>query len=157
MANASNTKRPPVIQMARIVKKYFIDTPNELTVLHNVDLTIYRGEFVALVGPSGSGKSTMMNIIGALDRPTSGTYTLDGLMMDDVADKKLSQIRNQKIGFVFQSFNLIPRTSALSNVELPMLYGQTKLQERHKRAEALLESVQMSAWADHHQIGRAHV
>ncbi|WP_329887432.1 ABC transporter ATP-binding protein [Pseudoramibacter faecis] len=150
MVNASNTKRPPVIQMARIVKKYFIDTPNELTVLNDVDLTIYRGEFVALVGPSGSGKSTMMNIIGALDRPTSGTYTLDGLVMDDVADKKLSQIRNQKIGFVFQSFNLIPRTSALSNVELPMLYGQTKLQARHKRAKALLESVQMSAWADHH-------
>lgn len=150
MIHASNTNRTPVIQMAHIVKKYFIDTPNELTVLHDVDLTIYRGEFVAIVGPSGSGKSTMMNIIGALDRPTSGTYILDGLTMDDVADKKLSQIRNQKIGFVFQSFNLIPRTSALNNVELPMLYGQVKPQVRRKKAKSLLEAVQMGPWANHH-------
>jgi putative ABC transport system ATP-binding protein len=138
-----------LIQLAHITKRYFIGTANELTVLDDLNLTIEEGEFTAIVGPSGSGKSTLMNIIGVLDRPTEGRYVLDGLPIEQVPDQRLSQIRNQKIGFVFQSFNLIPRTSALSNVELPMLYARIGQKARRQRAYALLQTVQMGAWAAH--------
>jgi putative ABC transport system ATP-binding protein len=138
-----------LIQLAHITKRYFIGTPNELTVLDDMNLSIDEGEFTAIVGPSGSGKSTLMNIIGVLDRPTEGRYVLDGLPIDQVPDQRLSMIRNQKIGFVFQSFNLIPRTSALSNVELPMLYARVGQRERRRRAAQLLRTVQMDAWAAH--------
>ena len=111
----------PIIQMQGIIKRYYIGKPNELEILHGIDLTVNEGEFVAIVGESGSGKSTLMNIIGALDRPTEGGYALDGVEVAAAKDKQLSAIRNQKIGFVFQTFNLIGRTSALKNVELPML------------------------------------
>ena len=112
-----------VIEMRDIVKTYYIGTPNELEVLHGISLDIREGEFVSIVGASGSGKSTLMNIIGALDHQTSGEYTLDGVPMAEMSSRKLSQIRNRKIGFVFQTFNLIPRCTAQANVELPMLYA----------------------------------
>jgi len=137
------------ITMRNIVKKYYIGTPNELEVLHGINLEVAAGEFVAIVGASGSGKSTLMNIIGALDRPTSGHYELDGLPMDTVPDKELSRIRNQKIGFVFQSFNLISRSTALNNVELPMLYAQVPSKERRERAQSLLELVGMADRSSH--------
>jgi putative ABC transport system ATP-binding protein len=112
-------------------------------------LSIYEGEFVAIVGESGSGKSTLMNIIGLLDKQTSGEYSLDGLDVKKIKDNQLSSIRNQKIGFVFQTFNLIPRTTALKNVELPMLYAGVKKSERTKRAKELLEMVGMSERMNH--------
>lgn len=135
--------------MRNIVKKYFIDQPNELEILHGIDLEINEGEFTAIVGPSGSGKSTLMNIIGALDKPTSGFYELNGTDISQLDDSELSEIRNKEIGFVFQNFNLISRTNAIENVELPMLYAGVGRKERRKRAEKLLELVGMSDRADH--------
>ncbi len=129
--------------MKDIVKTFNQGTENELEVLHGISLNVYEGEFVSIVGPSGSGKSTLMNIIGALDRPTSGEYILDGVSMDDVDDNQLSHFRNQKIGFVFQTFNLIPRTSALKNVEMPMMYAGVPRRERTERAKKMLELVEM--------------
>ena len=113
---------PAMIQMRGIVKRFYIGQPNELEILHGIDLDVYRGEFVSIVGESGSGKSTLMNLIGALDRPTLGHYELDGVDVEEADDLELSVIRNRKVGFVFQNFNLIPRTNALKNVELPMMY-----------------------------------
>lgn len=138
-----------VIDMKGIVKKFYIGTPNELTILKGLDLQVREGEFLSIVGQSGSGKSTLMNIIGALDRPTEGSYTLDGVDISSADDKKLSQIRNQRIGFVFQTFNLIPRTSALKNVELPMLYAGTGRSQRTTRAKELLRMVEMEERMDH--------
>jgi len=132
-----------IIEMKNVVKSFYIDTPNQLDILKNIDVTIKEGEFVAIVGASGSGKSTLMNIIGALDRPTSGTYILDGTNVNEKADNGLSEVRNKKIGFVFQTYNLIPRSSALKNVELPMLYYGMNRHERRERAEQLLELVGM--------------
>lgn len=129
--------------MKDIVKTFYQGTENELEVLHGISLTVHEGEFVSIVGPSGSGKSTLMNIIGALDRQTSGQYILDGVSMDDVDDNKLSHFRNQKIGFVFQTFNLIPRTSALKNVEMPMMYAGVPHRERTQKAKDLLKLVEM--------------
>ena len=138
-----------VIDMKWIVKKFYIGTPNELTILKGLDLQVREGEFLSIVGQSGSGKSTLINIIGALDRPTEGSYTLDGVDISSADDKKLSQIRNQRIGFVFQTFNLIPRTSALKNVELPMLYAGTGRSQRTTRAKELLRMVEMEERMDH--------
>ena len=109
--------------------------------LKNINLTIERGEFVAIMGHSGSGKSTLMNILGCLDRPSSGTYLLDGIDISQQSNDALSDVRNQKIGFVFQAFNLIPRTSTLKNVELPMIYGRVPGKARVERAKMLLEKV----------------
>ena len=139
-----------IIQMRNIVKRYYIGQPNELEVLHGVDLTVERGEFVSIVGASGSGKSTLMNIIGALDRATLGSYMLDDTAIEDAKDGELSIIRNHKVGFVFQNFNLISRTSALKNVELPMMYAGTSLRQRTERAGELLAMVRMEKRA-HHQ------
>lgn len=133
-----------IIDMHNIVKRYFIGAPNELEVLHGVDLKIYEGEFVAIVGQSGSGKSTLMNVIGALDLPTEGEYCLDGLDMFNAFEDELSDIRCRKIGFVFQTYNLIARSSALKNVELPMLYAGVGRRERTRRAKELLEMVDMT-------------
>ena len=138
-----------VITMKNIVKRYFIGQPNELEVLHGIDIKIRRGEFVAIVGQSGSGKSTLMNVIGALDRPTEGEYFLDGVDMFKAKDKDLSAIRCKKIGFVFQTYNLVARTSALKNVELPMLYSQTPRGKRTRRAKELLELVEMTERMKH--------
>ncbi len=117
--------------------------------LKEVNLTIQEGEYVAIMGKSGSGKSTLMNILGCLDRPTSGSYVLDGIDVAKENPKQISYIRNQKIGFVFQSFNLIPRTSALKNVELPMIYGRVPAKERLARAKELLEKVGLGDRLDH--------
>jgi len=132
-----------IIEMQDIVKKFYIGTPNELTILKGMSLHVAEGEFVSIVGASGSGKSTLMNIIGALDHPTEGEYILSGESINDMKGNKLSDIRNRKIGFVFQTFNLIPRTTALKNVELPMLYGGMGSRERTGRARELLEMVGM--------------
>lgn len=129
--------------MKNIVKSFYIGTPNQLNILKNIDITIKEGEFVAIIGASGSGKSTLMNIIGALDRQTSGTYILDESNVEEVSDNGLSEIRNRKIGFVFQTFNLIPRSTALKNVELPMLYAGMGKKERLEKAEKLLQLVGM--------------
>ena len=138
-----------MIEITNIVKKYFIDEPNELTVLKGLNLSIQEGEFVSIVGHSGSGKSTLMNILGALDRPTEGQYSLDHTPIAEMTDKELSRIRNKKIGFVFQTFNLIPRTTALSNVELPMFYKGFSKKERTGRAKELLRLVEMEERMDH--------
>ena len=138
-----------IIVMRDIIKRFYIGTPNELQILNGISLDVKKGEFISIVGASGSGKSTLMNIIGALDRPTEGTYLLDGLRVDQAKDDQLSVIRNRKIGFVFQTFNLIPRTSALKNVELPMLYANVPLAKRTARAKELLEMVEMSDRMDH--------
>ena len=132
-----------IIDMHNIVKRYFIGMPNELEVLHGIDLQIYEGEFVAIVGQSGSGKSTLMNVIGALDLPTEGEYMLDDVNMLEAEEDDLSAIRCNKIGFVFQTYNLVARTSALKNVELPMLYAKMSGMKRSKRAKELLAMVEM--------------
>ena len=138
-----------VINARDIVKTFYLGTPNELEILHGMSFDVPRGQFVSIVGQSGSGKSTLMNIIGALDRPTSGTYFLDGTDISKSKDKELSEIRNRKIGFVFQTFNLISRTSALKNVELPMMYAGISPKERKERAMQLLEIVDMTQRAGH--------
>ena len=134
----------PIISMRGIVKTFYIGTPNELEILHGLDITVPEGQFVSIVGASGSGKSTLMNIVGALDRQTSGQYVLDGIDITTIDDAELSSIRNKKIGFVFQTFNLIARTSALKNVELPMLYAGVPAKERTSRAKDLLDLVEMA-------------
>ena len=139
----------PLIEMHGIRKSYYIGKPNELEILHGIDLTVYPGEFVAIVGESGSGKSTLMNIIGVLDKPTSGEYTLDGVNIHDAKDNQLADIRNRKIGFVFQTYNLIGRQSALKNVELPMLYAGVPGGERTRRAKEWLERVGMGERMKH--------
>lgn len=136
-------KQPTVIDLKNIVKKFYVGKPNELEILHGISLQVQRGEFVSVVGQSGSGKSTLMNIIGILDRLTSGEYYLDGLDIQTAKDTELSHIRNQKIGFVFQTYNLVARTNALRNVELPMLYAGVPRKERRERAEYYLEIVGM--------------
>lgn len=138
-----------IIRMRDIVKMFFIGCPNELKVLNHIDLHVQKGEFISIVGASGSGKSTLMNIIGALDRPNEGDYILDGVDVNDVDDNRLSCIRNSKIGFVFQTFNLIPRTTALKNVELPMLYAGMPRGKRLERAKELLNLVEMGVRTQH--------
>jgi len=138
-----------MIDIRNVTKKYFIGQPNELTVLKDLNISIKEGEFVSVVGQSGSGKSTLMNILGALDRPTAGEYTLDDIPLSGMNDNQLSAIRNMKIGFVFQTFNLIPRTSALSNVELPMFYKGVGKKQRSERAKELLRLVEMEDRMDH--------
>ena len=132
-----------IIELSGIRKSFYIGTPNELEVLKGIDLTVYEGEFVSIVGASGSGKSTLMNIVGSLDRPTTGQYTLDDVNITAAKDMELSSIRNQKIGFVFQTYNLIAKTNALKNVEMPMLYAGIHSKQRVERAKELLTLVGM--------------
>jgi putative ABC transport system ATP-binding protein len=141
----------PVIKLADIHKVYHtgeVDVP----AVRGVSLEVYPGEFVALMGASGSGKSTLMNMIGALDRPTSGSYLLDGIDVSTLDRDALADVRNEKIGFVFQGFNLLSRTSAIENVEMPMLYNRNRIpsHEQRERAMRALELVGLVARADHH-------
>ncbi len=138
-----------VIRLKDIVKKFYIGRPNELEILHGISMDVKRGEFVSIVGPSGSGKSTLMNVIGVLDKPTTGSYYLDGINVEEADEDELSDIRNQKIGFVFQTYNLISKTTALSNVELPMLYAGVSARKRRERAMELLSLVEMEDRAKH--------
>lgn len=129
-----------LIELKRIVKSYPLDGL-QLKILKGIDLQIEDGEFVAIMGPSGSGKSTLMNILGCLDKPTSGSYVLDGQRVDNMTADELAEIRNRKLGFVFQGFNLLPRTTALENVELPMVYANVPAAIREKRARDALVKV----------------
>lgn len=138
-----------MIKLRGIVKRFFVGQPGELEILHGIDMRVEEGEFVSIVGESGSGKSTLMNIMGVLDRPTEGRYLIDGMDVFEADDAALSEIRNRQVGFVFQTYNLIARTTALSNVELPMLYAGISKAKRVKRAKELLEMVGMEERMQH--------
>jgi len=129
-----------IVKMTDICKDYY-QGKEPVRVLKNVNLTVEKGEYLAIMGPSGSGKTTLMNLIGCLDVPTSGTYLLDGQNLQDLSDNALADIRNKHIGFVFQSFHLLPKMDALDNVALPLLYAGVPLKERRARAEAALKAV----------------
>jgi len=139
----------PLIVTRELVKVYRMEG-YAVTALDRVSIEIAAGEFVAVMGPSGSGKSTFMNLLGCLDSPTSGDYVLAGEKVSELGGDALAAIRNRRIGFVFQQFNLLPRTSALENVELPLLYSHITAEERHRRARARLEEVGLSDRAHHH-------
>ena len=138
-----------LIEMRGIIKRFNEGLDSELTVIPGLDFSVDEGEFVAVVGQYGSGKSTLMNIIGLLDRPTAGEYQLAGVDALALGDDKLASFRGQKIGFIFQNFNLIGRMSALKNVEMPMVYAGVSAHERTQRAEELLEMVGMSDRMNH--------
>jgi putative ABC transport system ATP-binding protein len=138
----------PLIKITNI-KRDFILGSETIYVLKGIDLEINKGEYVALMGPSGSGKSTLMNLLGCLDTPTSGTYILNGKDVSQMHDDELAEIRNKEIGFVFQTFNLMPRTSALDNVALPMVYAGYPKSERNIRATEVLTQVNLSDRMDH--------
>ena len=138
----------PVIEMCRISRVYRTGRL-EVVALRGVDVTVGQGEFVAIVGPSGSGKTTLMNLIGCLDRPTAGTYSLGGKLVAGLDDDELAQVRSRMIGFVFQSFNLLPRTSALENVATPLLYQGVPRRERLARSRAALERLGLGDRLDH--------
>lgn len=138
-----------IISMKNIIKRYYIGTPNELQILNGISLDIKDGEFVSIVGQSGSGKSTLMNIIGALDRQTEGTYFLNGTDVSLLDDSELSRIRNREIGFVFQTFNLISKINAVKNIEVPLMYAGISGKKRHERTMELLELVGMTNRGGH--------
>jgi len=139
----------PLIELRRVAKTYHLGEV-EVNALRDVSLSIARGEFVAIMGASGSGKSTLMNIIGCLDRPTDGSYRLDGVEMARQGREALANLRNRTLGFVFQSFNLLPRTTALENVELPLIYGGVRARERRRRARQALDRVGLGDRVHHH-------
>lgn len=148
MTDGINIRSNEIIRMEGLTKVY--DTGEiQVRALNSINLKINKGEFIAVMGASGSGKSTLMNIIGCLDRPTEGRYFLEGDDVMEKSDDELSAVRNKKIGFVFQSFNLISRTSALKNVELPMVYGKIAAEERRERALDLLKNVGLEDRAHH--------
>lgn len=140
--------KTPTIQLAGIKKIYQVGD-QEVAALAGIDLTIHQGEFAALMGPSGSGKSTLMNILGCLDRPTCGSYKLDGEEVAKLDDDSLAKTRNKKIGFVFQNFNLLSRITALENVALPLVYAGIGKSERLEKAREMLDSVGLGDRADH--------
>jgi putative ABC transport system ATP-binding protein len=140
---------PHLIETRELVKDYVMGN-NHVYALHGVSLNIDEGEFVAIMGASGSGKSTFMNLLGCLDRPTSGEYLLAGEKVSELDADRLAVIRNKRIGFVFQQFNLLPRTTALDNVELPLLYSSVAPAERHQRALQRLSQVGLAQRTDHH-------
>lgn len=137
-----------IIHLENIRKSYFMGK-NELEVLKGVSLDIFRNEYVALMGPSGSGKSTLMNILGALDTPSSGTYVLNGHDVSKMEDNALAEVRNKEIGFVFQQFNLLPRLTALENVALPLVYAGIGRKQRQEKALHVLDMVRLTDRADH--------
>ncbi|MCL4543911.1 MAG: ABC transporter ATP-binding protein [Chloroflexi bacterium] len=138
----------PTIRVEALAKEYHVGS-SVVRALRGVDLEVYSGEFVAVMGPSGSGKSTFMNVVGALDRATTGKYWLDGDLVSNLTRDQLAAIRNRKIGFVFQGFNLLPKQTALGNVMLPMLYAGVSSHLRHERARQALELVGLASRADH--------
>jgi putative ABC transport system ATP-binding protein len=138
----------PLIQLRRLAKIYQMGSV-EVRALDGVDIDIHAGEYVTIVGPSGSGKSTLMNLIGCLDTPTSGEYHLNGERVSELEEDELAAIRNKRIGFVFQTFNLLPRATALANVELPLIYARLAPDERHERAERSLSQVDLADRMDH--------
>ena len=138
-----------LISIHGLTKIYRMGT-EEVRALDGVDLGVAKGEFLAVMGPSGSGKSTLMNLIGCLDTPSNGEFILNGRRVSGLEDTALAQIRNSEIGFVFQTFNLLPRTSALENVELPLVYGGVPRRERHRRAREALEKVGLGDRTRHH-------
>ncbi len=140
MSALPETNPAHLIEMQELTRVYDLG-PQKIYALNGVNLTIEQGEYVAIMGPSGSGKSTLMNIIGCLDTPTSGSYVLDGVPVESLNDDELAAIRNKKIGFVFQTFNLLARTTALQNVELPLVYAKVPRAERRRLAEEALEAV----------------
>ncbi|WP_028060194.1 ABC transporter ATP-binding protein [Candidatus Solirubrobacter pratensis] len=140
---------PPVIDVHEVSKTYHVTDDIVVRALDRVSLQIARGEYVAIMGTSGSGKSTLMHILGCLDAPTSGTYRLDGHVVQDIAEDDLADLRNRRIGFVFQSFNLVPRTTALANVELPLAYAGISRPLRRRRALAALDAVGMADRVGH--------
>jgi len=146
---AARRARRPVIEVQDVERVYRLGEDVEVRALAGVSLRIARGEFVAIMGSSGSGKSTLMHILGCLDAPTAGRYLLDGVDVRDIPEDDLADLRNRKIGFVFQSFNLVPRTSAVANVELPLAYAGLGRAERRRRAAAALEAVGMGDRMDH--------
>ena len=129
--------------------KTYVMGSEEIHALRGVSMEIERGEYVAIMGPSGSGKSTFMNLIGCLDTPSKGSYLLNGKQVSQMNDNELAQIRNEEIGFVFQTFNLLPRASALQNVELPLIYGGVAARERHERAKLALDKVELTSRMSH--------
>ena len=137
-----------VIEIRNITRDFHLGQ-EIVHVLKGIDLTINKGEYVAIMGPSGSGKSTLMNLLGCLDTPTSGTYILNGKDVSKMSDDELADIRNKEIGFVFQTFNLLPRTTALDNVALPMIYAGASKSQRNKRAKEVLANVGLSDRMDH--------
>lgn len=141
-------EKKELIQLKNIVKSYQ-NGDQELQVLKGVDLTVYEGEFVAIMGPSGSGKSTLMNIIGLLDRPTSGDYRLNGTQVELLNDRKLAKVRNEEIGFVFQQFFLLAKLNALQNVELPLIYAGVGVSKRRELAKQFLEKVELDMRMKH--------
>lgn len=142
------TSAAPVIQTTNLAKRYVMGT-EVINALRSVSIEIQRGEYVAFMGPSGSGKSTLMNLIGCLDTPTEGNYVLNGQDVSRMSDNSLAEVRNKEIGFVFQTFNLLPRASSLDNVALPLIYAGFTKKERDERAMAVLESVGLGARAKH--------
>lgn len=138
----------PVIQVSDLTKIYRMGH-QEVRALNGVSFDVQKNEYIAIMGPSGSGKSTLMNLIGCLDTPTSGTYILNGQDVSELEDSELAEVRNREIGFVFQTFNLLPRTDCLSNVELPLIYSGVKTAERHRRAAETLERVGLGDRIDH--------
>lgn len=143
--------RPPIIRVERFTKNYYLGR-TVVPALRGVNLEVQQGEFVALMGPSGSGKSTFMNLLGCLDRPTAGTYLLDGMPVSKMNSDQLADIRNQKIGFVFQSFNLLSWMTALDNVELPLVYAGLTRAERKRRAQQALSMVGLKARSNHRPV-----
>ena len=144
----NSTEQEPLIRITGLRRTYSMGDTS-INALRSVDLVIHRNEYVAIMGPSGSGKTTLMNMIGCLDSPDGGSYQLNGTMVSDLSDRRLAAIRNQEIGFVFQTFNLLARSTALHNVELPLIYAGLSKTERLKRAHHALQQVSLADRAQH--------
>ncbi|MGH7671151.1 MAG: ABC transporter ATP-binding protein [Gemmatimonadaceae bacterium] len=149
VAEAGNAPDSKWVIVTRGIQRHYDMGGEIVRALRGVDIAIARNEYVAIMGPSGSGKSTLMNVIGCLDTPTAGEYWLNGTLVSEMSDDQLARIRNKEIGFVFQTFNLLPRATALHNVELPLVYAGISADERRKRAKEALESVQLEGRMDH--------
>ena len=147
-SNGQGAKPRTLISMESIWKTYQMGT-EELHALRDVSFEVEKGEYLAIIGPSGSGKSTLMNLIGCLDSPTKGDYWINGNRVSEMADDELARIRNKEIGFVFQTFNLLARATALHNVELPLIYAGMRASDRHEKAKAALESVELGDRVGH--------